>query len=329
MRMRKHVISLFQGHFAALCVCALLAGIFLTDLVGALSPAIPWLMASLMFCSGLGLRPQDLSSLRRKPWLLPLILFLLHVVIPTLWTGLGALLGFPVEAVMGFAIQSMLPISGSCIVWIGLCRGNITIGMALILADSICTPFIIPYVLSFLFGADVHLDTLRMLRGLFWMLFFPTILALVLNRLSGGGLQRVAGKPLAVFGKLAILTILIINGGVIAPFLHDFDLLLVLVLGMNLVFCLLLLLTSFLLGRLLFTSNEEVLAFTLTAMRSSTTGMVIAMTYFPPLTTLTVAFNMLFQQPVGAWAGKIAMNRLARLEAKKMSGPDDPARPSN
>ncbi len=279
---------------------------------------MPWVMGLLMFSSGLGMRLQDLNSLRRKPWLLPVILLLLHVAIPAVWTGIGTLLRFPIEAVMGFAILAMIPISASCVVWIGLSRGNITLGMALILADTLVAPFLIPYSLDILFGADVHLDPFRMLYGLFWMLFFPTFLALVCNRISQGKLQRVAGKPLAVTGKFAILGLLFINGGVVSPFFHNFDSIFFLALGMT--FCLvsLLFLVTFLIGQLLFSRKEDVLAFMLCSVRGTTTGMVIAMTYFPPLTTLTVAFNMLFQQPLGAWTGKKA---LAYLEKKERENP--------
>ena len=322
MRAQHQIAEFFQGHFSLVCITCLIGGMLFGATPGAvLAPAVPWIMAVLMFSSGLGLRVRDLHSLREKPWLLPVILFLLHLVIPMIWVGLTMLLRFPIEAVMGFAILAILPISASCMVWIGANRANIALGMALLLVDTLFAPFIIPYVLDFLFGANVHIDAIRMLWSLFWMLFFPTLLALVCNRLSHGKLQQVAGKPLALAGKFAILIILFINGGVVSPFFTDCDITFVLVLGMTFGLTSLLFLVSFLLGRLLFTDKEDVISFMLCAIRGTTTGMVIAMAYFPPLTTLTVAFNMLFQQPLGSWAGKKAMAYLEEKEQKAKTAP--------
>lgn len=306
-----------------MCITSLAAGVMIGSPAGSLAPAIPCLMGILMFSCGLGLRVQDLNSLRGRPWLLPVTLLLLHVGIPLAWMGISTVLRFPVEVVMGFTILAIIPISASCIVWIALCRANTTLGMALILVDALAAPFIIPYVLSALFGADVHMEPLRMLRGLFWMLFFPTVLALVCNRATGGGLQRVAGKQFAILAKFAILIILCINGGVVSPHFRELTPLFALMCGMTLCFCALLFLVTFFAGRVLFTRKEDVLAFMLCSVRSTTTGMVIAMTYFPPLATLTIAFAMLFQQPLGARAAKTAL-RLLEKESKNTQMTLDP-----
>ena len=294
-------------------------GILAGEDVAAMKPAIPWLMAVLMFSSGLGLRLQDLQVLRERPWLLPVILVLLHGVVPFLSVTITTLLGFPLETVMGFAILAMIPVSGTCLLWIGSYGGNITLGMTFILVDTIIAPFIIPYVLAFLFGAEVFMDPLRMLHGLFWMLFFPTVLAVTLNRMSGGGLTRVGGKPIAFLAKVAVFIILFINGGIVSPLFHDFDLLFFLVLGMVFALCAFWFLFAFLIGRFLFSCPEDIIAFMeALSIRSTNTGLVIAISYFPPLTVLTVVFNMLFQQPLGAWAGKAA----SRYFAKRKAGTD-------
>lgn len=316
MRIQSRIPEFFQNHFAFLCIASLAVGVMIGSPAGALAPATPWLMGVLMFSSGLDLRVQDLACLRGRPWLLPVILLLLHVAIPLVWMGISTMLRFPLEAVMGFTILAIIPVSASCIVWISLCRGNTTLGMALILVDSLAAPFIIPYVLSVLFGADVHVDTLRMLRGLLWMLFFPIVLALFCNRATNDGLRRVAGRQFAIMAKLAILAMLCINGGVVSPYFRELTPLFVLTCGMTLCFCALLFLISFFAGRVLFTRKEDVLAFMLCSVRTTTTGMVIAMTYFPPLVTLTVAFAMLFQQPLGAWTGKTALRFLEKRAQK-------------
>ncbi|SBW10371.1 conserved membrane hypothetical protein [uncultured delta proteobacterium] len=313
-----NIISSFsecmQKYFPLLCIVFLIIGLLIGEMAAGLAYAIPWLMALLMFSSGLGLRVEDLQSLRERPWLLPVILALLHVVIPLLAMGITYPLGFPLDAVMGFVILAVIPISATSVVWVGIYRGNVTLGMAILLVDTICAPFIIPYVLAFFFGADVSMDPFGMLRGLFWMLFFPTFLALVCNRVTQGGLQRIAGQPIAFASKLAVFAILVINGGVVAPFVHDFNLMLLLVFCATLALTAFWYLFSFWAGRLLFPKGEDALALTLTALRGSTTGMVIAMTYFPPMATLVVVFCMLFQQALAAYFGKMARNWIDKKE---------------
>ena len=315
MSPQRHLFDFIERHFAVLGVAFLIAGAAVGESVAGLSFSIPWLLGVLMFSSGLGMQLKDLACLREKPWVLPLIPVLLHLIIPLLAMGITTVLPLPVESVMGFVILAVIPISATSIVWIAVYRGNITLGMAIILVDTLCAPFIIPYVLAFLFGAEVHMDPFRMLRGLFWMLFFPTILALVCNRVSHGELQRRAGKSIAFLGKLAVFALLLINGGVVSPYVQEFDPMFIWILAMNILLTAFWFFFTFGVGRVVFSRKEDVLAFMLTAsVRGTTTGMVIAMSYFPPLTTLTVVFNMLFMQPMAALAGKIALRRLEKKE---------------
>jgi len=322
MDVLKRIGAFAHEYFASLCIVFLLLGVLVGEPVAKLSPAVPWLMGILMFSSGLGLRLQDLRSLREKPWVLPVILGMLHGLIPLMSLGMSTLLGYPLDVVMGLALLAMIPVSATSLVWIAIYRGNVTLAMAFVLVDTILAPFIIPYALDFLFGADVHMDPFAMLRGLFWMLFFPTVLAIACNRASGGALQKVAGAKLAFLAKLAVYGILIINGGIVSPLFHDFDLLFFLILGTVFSYCAFWFVFTFAIGLLLFKDKKDVLAFMLaSSIRGTNTGMVIATAYFSPLTTLTVVFNMLFQQPLGAWLGKHAARYLdKREERRKQSG---------
>lgn len=309
-----------QKHLALLCLVSLFAGLGLGETAAGMAAAIPWFLALLTFNSGLGLRLQDLASLRQKPWILPLHLTLLHMGMPLVAMSASSLLGFPADAVMGFVILAIIPLSASGIVWVGIYRGNLTLAMALLLADMLLAPFIIPYALELLFGASVHLDPLRMLKSLFWMLLFPTLLALFLNRVTSGKLQRVAGNAFSLLAKMSMFMLLFINGGVVAPFIHDFDLLFFELLFMVFALNCLWFVLSFSIGRLFFSDDQDVIAFMYSStIRGTATGIVIAMTFFPPLTTLVVVMNLLFQQSMGSFAGKIV---LRFFEKRKKTGPE-------
>jgi predicted Na+-dependent transporter len=261
------------------------------------------------FNSGLGLRLRDLECLRGKPWIAPLYLSLLHFFAPLVMWGVGSPFFGP-EAVMGFIFIGMMPMAVCSIMWTEIHRGNVTLVTAFIMVDTLVAPFLIPYALQLFSGAGVRLDSLRMVWGLFWMLLFPIMLALVLNHLSRGGLRRRAGNCLSMLSKTAMLGLFLINGGVTAPFFLDISLSTLCLFGMAVFVSALMFVMNYGLGRLLFSRIEDLLAFMLGAsMRTLTTGMVLAMTYFTPLTTFTVLLAMIVQQPLGSLAGKIAARR--------------------
>jgi len=309
----QNVDRFLQRHMALLCVVMLVCGLFAGEGAANMAPAIPWLFSVLTFNSGLGLHLRDLHCLRGKPWILPMHLAMLHLAAPLVMWGTGSLF-FEPYAVMGFVFIAMMPMSVSSILWAGMFRANITLVTTLILMDVLFAPFLIPYALQLFSGTGVQLDPLGMLRGLFWMLFFPTILALISNRLSHGGVQRIAGNGLSMFSKAMMLFIFFINGGVTAPYFLDITPALFLLICMVIFVSALLFVLNYALGRLLFSAAEDVRAFMFgPSMRSLTTGMVISMTYFSPLTTFTVLIAMFVQQPMAALAGKFQTEVCCRM----------------
>ena len=307
MNIRHEIHAFIQKRFVLLCITSLLLGLFLGEAVAGYSFIIPWLLGLLMFSNGLGLRVQDLRVLREKPWLLPVILLVFHFVMPAIALVLARLLGFSTDVVVGLVLISLIPMSATAIVWTGVYRGNLTLSMAIVLVDTIVAPFIIPYMLALFFGTDVVMDPVKMLRGLFWMLFFPTMLAIACNRLTGGKAYRVAEKPLAFFSQMLVLSVLMLNGGVVAPYVRDSNTLFLLIFAASLILGTFWFVFSFALGRFMFSDEGDVLAFMFTgSMRTTTAGMVIAVAYFPPVVTLVMVSGMFFQQAQGAWCGKLA-----------------------
>ena len=306
---------LLREYMAFVTFSAMILGLLVGEPAAKLAWAVPWFFSVLTFNSGLGLRIQDLRCLQSKPWIIPFHLLWLHAITPLIALGVSSLFPFPPEAIMGFVILAIIPVSASCVVWIAMYRGNIALGMALVFIDTLFAPFLIPYALDFLFGSTVHMDPLRMLRGLFWMLLFPTLLALFLNRLTDGKLQRVAGKPVATLAQCSIFMILFINGGIVAPLFRNLDILFVAIFAMAFAFLCLWFVLNYLLGRLLLGNDADTISFMLNStIRSTTTGMVIAMTYFSPLTTLTVVSMMLVQQPMASFIGKRLSRKFANRE---------------
>lgn len=303
-----------QAYMPYLSIGCLVAGLLLGPGAAGLSAAVPALFAIISFNSGLGMRVRDLRTLRERPWVLAVQMATLHVAAPCLAWAVASLF-YDAEAIMGFVILAMMPVSASSILWVGIFRGNITLAMAFILVDTLAAPFLIPPVLQLFSDASVQLEPLRMLGGLALMLFFPSLLALVCNRISNGAVQQKAGKAFSLMAKLSIFGILLINGGVTSRFFADMDWYLFSLVVMTFVLYGLLYAGNFVVGRLLFPAKEDAVAFMICmSMRSLTMGMVIATTYFSPLATFIIVLGMFFQQPMSAYAGKAAYRFLAARE---------------
>jgi predicted Na+-dependent transporter len=318
LNVTQSIDQFLHRHLAFLSFGVIGAGLLVGDAVVFMAPAIPWCFTILTFNSGLGLRIRELACIHDKPWILPLHLVLLHFALPLVVWSIGSLF-FDPETVMGFVLFAMMPTSVSSIMWVGLLGGNLTMITALILIDTFFAPFIIPYALQLFSDASVILDPVNMLQGIFWMLLFPTVLALILNRLSHGGVQRIFGHSLSLMSKMMMLVILFINGSVTSPFFLNINLSFIILTCMVLFLSSLLFVITFFLGDIIFSSNEDIIAFMLgTSMRSLTMGMVLAIAYFTPLATFIVLLAMLFQQPQGAFAGKMAQRFLKwRMELHK------------
>lgn len=302
-----------QSHMPYLSIGFLLLGLFAGESAARFAALVPYFFVVIMFNSGLGLRLDDLQSLRERTWVLPLQLAILHLITPALaWAVTSPF--YDSETVMGFVVLTMMPISPSCVLWAGIFRSNITLAMALILVDTLAAPFIIPYALQLFSGASVALDPLRMLRGLALMLLAPSLLAIICNRISNGSVQRKAGRTFSLLAKLSIYAILFINGGVTSRFFTGLNWSIAAMAGTVFVLYLFIFTANLIAGKLLFPARGDVIAFMIClSVRSLTTGMVIATTYFAPVATFIVMLGMFYQQPMASFAGK-AVDRIFRIK---------------
>lgn len=288
-----------------LCMGFLVAGLFTGESAARFSGMVPYLFTFIMFNSGLGLRVADLHSLGERKWVLPLLLVLLHLVMPAVAWGVTSPF-YDSETVMGFVVLTMMPISPVCILWTGIFRSNITLAMAFTLVDTLAAPFIIPYALQLFSGASVALDPLRMFQGLAMMLLAPSLLAILCNKVSHGAVQRKAGRTFSLLAKFAIYSILFINGGVTSRFLTELNWYIASMAVTAFVLYVVSFAGSLAVGRLFFPAREDVVAFMLgVSMRSLTTGMVIATAYFAPVATFIVMLGMFYQQPMASFSGKV------------------------
>lgn len=314
MKMYLRVDAVIQRYMALFITGTLLVGLVIGEGLGTLSGWIPYIFCGITFSAGLSMRSRELAVLRERPWVIAVHFGFVHLVTPFIARQVGSFFFADEGVVMGLVILAMMPVAASSSVWVPICRGNMTLAVALILTDTLVAPFVIPYLLTAYVGGHVALDPPAILGGLFWMIVFPTLSALFVNRLSAGAFRERFGPVLSLYSKLAILAIILINAGIVA---HHFRTpsfflaqLLLTALGLSSLWFLL----SYLIGRLLFRKKADIITFVLCgSMRNIAAGTVIAMTYFSSLSVLAVLMTMFFQQALGYFAGNAAGRRLDAL----------------
>ena len=272
---------------------------------------IPWLFAVMTFSAGLSLDPQELKKLVTHPFFLLVNIFILHLVIPVGTWLLSSAIYSNSEIITGLVIISLTPIGSTSIVWVSIYKGNVSLALAVIVLDTLLVPIFPPFMLELLVGTGIEMDSLSIMTSLFWMILFPSLLAMLLNKISHGRARQILSPRLSVLSKIGIIALLAINGGVASPYFHNptWQLLGILIF----IFCLCCsgYIINYWAGKVLFKRKQDIMAFMLCGgIRNVGAGAAIAILYFPPLTCLTVVVGMMFQQILGYNAGLIADKRL-------------------
>ncbi|MUG45325.1 MULTISPECIES: bile acid:sodium symporter family protein [Paenibacillus] len=265
----------------------------------------PWLFAFMTFAGSISLGFKDFVNVLKRPLPLIICLFILHLAMPLIAMGFGHLV-YPGDMYMitGLILAASIPTGVSTFVWVSMYKGNIALTLSIILIDTMLAPFLVPGILSLLVGTDVQLDVYDMMSSLFWMIVVPSLIGMILNEWSKGGIAPIWGPRLNPFSKLAMAAIVAINGSVVAPYLTDFSLHLA---GLAVVIVVIAS-TGYLLGlafsKLMGWSYPDRVALIFNGgMRNISAGAVLAVTYFPAPVAVPVVLGMVFQQMIASLVG--------------------------
>lgn len=282
---------------------------------------VAWIFAGMTFAGSLGSSFADLKKILQHPQPILVNLIILHVIMPLVgW--ITAKLIFPGDLLteIGFILLFAIPTGVVSLVWVTIYKGNVALTLALILLDTIISPFVVPYTLSLFVGAHVNMDIWGMMKGLLWMVVVPSILGMALNQSTKGRVKTVWGPKLSPFSKLGLFVVVAINASVVAPYIKDAGSSLI-----SLVAAVLVAVTfGYALGWaatwLLHWEHRDTVALTFNSgMRNLSAGAVLAITFFPPPVVLPVIAGMLFQQIMaslfGFGLGRTAAKRAADAHA--------------
>lgn len=299
--------AFLQRRLPWLAPLSLLFGLVFGGWLAPCAPLVPWCFAVMTFSAGLALRPAEFRVLLARPGFLAVQIATLHLLIPLAAWAVGHAVYNDAAIITGLIIISLTPAGATSVVWVGIHKGNVALALAVLLADTVAAPLLIPPMLKVLAGTEVAVDTPGMMTTLAGMVLLPSLLAVLVNTLTRGGFQQRLGRPLGLASRLCIVGILAVNGGVASSTFRSADWRLAGLLAVVFGLCCFGYAVAFCSGRVLFRRREDVLAFTICGgLRNVAAGATLALLYFPPLTSLTVVAGMLFQQILGCNAGRLA-----------------------
>ena len=193
--------------------------------------------------------------------------------------------------------------------------GSVELCLSIILLDTMLSPVILPLTLRLLCGSVVELDTLGMIRDLFVMIVVPAALAMVLCRLLGQSICAKAKQRLSPFSKLALLVIICANVTRCAPFLHELNRELVLLLCITLAMRLIGLGLGFLLSTLFrFPYPVELTVTVNSSMRNNAAAATLAAQYFPSEVVFSPSVSPLFSQLTSSLAVRALQKRQQKID---------------
>jgi bile acid:Na+ symporter, BASS family len=305
--MLHHVNKQLEKLMPMITPISVIFGVLLSAYIKDFSFIIPWLFAFMTFSGSLGSNFHSLKSVIVQPLPIIIALSILHIIMPLWASGIGHIIfNDDIFTISGLILGMAIPTGITSLIWVSIYKGNTSMTISIILIDTLLSPILVPYTMSLMVGGEIEMDAYRILTGLLGMIVIPSLIGMTINHLTKGKVKEVWSPRLAPFTKIGIGIVVMLNGAVVAPYLKDFSLKLVVITLTVFFIALTGYLFAFLIGRMLGRDRDTVIALTFTGgMRNISAGAVIATSYFPPQVAVPVVVGMLFQQVLASISGHI------------------------
>ncbi|MDQ0229412.1 bile acid:sodium symporter family protein [Metabacillus malikii] len=285
---------------------SVIIGVLFAHYFTELSFLISWIFAFITFSGSLNSSFSSLKNALKSPLPLLLVFLLLHIIMPSIAWLMGHLLFQDDQlTVTGFVLASVIPTGITSFLWVTMYKGNIGLGLAIILFDTLLSPFLVPHTLAVYVGQNVEIDTISMMNGLLWMVVIPSLFGMLMNQLTKGK-SKIVGTTLAPFSKLGLGFVVMINGAVVAPYLVNISNKLIIIAVIVFILAFIGYLLAWLFGIFFKQDRDSIVVMIFTGgMRNISAGAVIAVQYFPAAVAVPVIIGMLFQQILASIFGAL------------------------
>ncbi len=189
------------------------------------------LLALLLFCAAVVVRWAHVQDLLQRPMVLLLALVAIWVV-PAVFVGL---LGWAMPLVLGeyvtpgmmvgLALVAAMPVANSSVAWCQNARGNMALGLGLIVLTILLSPLAAPQMLKLMGLVLSEHETAQCERlvsqfsGMFFIVWviFPSVAGVVIHRLTGPDRIERARGAFRLVSAMALLTLNYTNASLAMP----------------------------------------------------------------------------------------------------------------
>ncbi|MFC7391402.1 bile acid:sodium symporter family protein [Scopulibacillus cellulosilyticus] len=280
-------------------------GILLTHEFKSFLFLVPWIFAFMTFTGSLSSNFKHLKEVITHPFPVLVALVILHILMPLWALGIGHIV-FSKDSltVTGLVLGMVIPSGITSFIWVSIYRGQIPVALSIILIDTLLSPLIVPYSLSFFVHEKAAIDVWPMMKDLLIMIVIPSVLGMLLNQLTNGKVKDTIGTRLAPFSKVCMGIVVMINASVAAPYLSHINKKLILIAFIVFIIAASGYLFCWIIGKLLRWDRGMIVTLIYSGgMRNISAGSVIALTYFHPPVAVPVIIGMLFQQVLASFYG--------------------------
>jgi bile acid:Na+ symporter, BASS family len=298
---------------------SVVAGVLLSEQIEEFSFLIPWIFAVMTFSGSLSSNFHSLKNVITHPLPIFIALAILHIIMPLWAWGIGHItFSGDIYTITGLILGMAIPTGITSLIWVSIYKGNIPFTLSIILIDTLLSPILVPFTISLIVGEKIQMDISSIMTGLLGMIVIPSLIGMSLNHWTKGKVKEVWSPRLAPFSKIGIGIVVMLNAAVVAPYLRDVSMKLVMVAVVVFFIAITGYLFTFILGRLFKRDRDTVMALTFTGgMRNISAGAVIATTYFSPQVAVPVVIGMLFQQVLASFSGYLANLYYTRQDKDK------------
>lgn len=303
----KRMGSAIGSHMAFIVPACVATGVLLPGVFGPLKAIVPFIFAIMTFQGALSNTFGQLLQVFRHPARLLVILAIAEVAMPLLAHLIGsALFGDNVNLVTGVVLEYSVPIAVISFMWVGIYEGDGPLCLAAILVSTVISPVTIPFTLSTLLGASIHIDAMGMMTDMIFMIALPALAGIVVNELTRGWGHDVLSPSLSPLSRLITIVLITANSTSMSEYVLNMTWQRLEVALFILVFATSGFFWGMLAARIMHGSQPLLATMSFTCgLRNISSGAVIAAQYFPGETVFPVMCGTLFQQILAAVFGHI------------------------
>jgi tagaturonate reductase len=285
---------------------AIIIGFLLPSFFVHLRPFVQTLFGIMTFSGALKLRPAQLGTTIRRPSPILLFFFAAHIVMPVFAMAISSLFLHNQDVTAGFVLLFSGPTAVSGFIWVSIFKGDMALGLTLILLDTLFAPLVVPGSVSLLMGSKIAMAGSSIAASLLFMVVVPTFLGVTVNEISKGKIPALVCPWFDPFAKICLMAVIATNASIIAPGVRFNDPLVwktaVIVIAVTFAGFFIIKFTA-VIGRC--RSPKDISMIIAGGLRNNSAVMTIAVSFFPEAASLPTLLSIMFQQTIMAIMGKV------------------------